>query len=223
MPATSPITLYGLSTPETVLLKLIFQASLKDDWRIILQDLPSFARDGGDFKSDGWFKAVEHKVKLGYNAIQENQGRLIIISDIDICFYRPCTSILLSAIEDNDVAFQSEFWPSTGEVNTGFRIIRCNKQTLRFWGILASFTFGDDITEQSVTNELLRSGEAAIRWSVLPNSIYAASQGSPPSDMALHHANCTVGPDSIQQKLSQFVEVRDMLRCRAVREKGEVI
>jgi hypothetical protein len=39
----------------------------------------------------------------------------------------------------------------------------------------------------------------------LPMDFYARSHGwTPPDDLIIYHANCTVAPGSVQQKICQF-------------------
>ncbi|MDX9767725.1 MAG: hypothetical protein RBT51_10330, partial [Ectothiorhodospiraceae bacterium] len=65
-----------------------------------------------------------------------------------------------------------------------------------------------DRNEQAIVNEMLREG-AAINWELLPDEFAARSHGwPPPARMSIYHANCTVGPNGVKQKIRQFRLVR---------------
>jgi hypothetical protein len=206
---TNRIKLFALSTPETAALERIFLNSIKDNWDVEVTRRPSFGNGNGDFHSESYFKALSFKMQWTENLIGANLGRTIILSDIDIEFFRPCERIVRAKLENCDAIFQSEYWPSDGTVNSGFVALNCNGNTLAFWKEVNSypakdFPFGD----QSIINMLLRKKECQLAWDVLPNAIYAQSHRLWPLSIALYHANCTVGKDSINQKLRQLGAVR---------------
>ena len=206
---TKRIKLFALSTPETAALERIFLSSLKDDWEVEVNRQPSFGKGNGDFHSESYFKALNFKMQRTVNLIDENLGRTIILSDVDIEFFRPCETIIRARLENRDAVFQSEYWPSDGTINSGFIAVNCNENTLAFWKEVNShsakdFQFGD----QSIINMLLQKEECHLSWHVLPNSIYAHSHRLWPLAIALYHANCTVGKESMSQKLRQLAAVR---------------
>ena len=66
------------------------------------------------------------------------------------------------------------------------------------------------LNEQDAINRLLRE-DGRLRWGYLPPSFYARTHGwPPPRDLAIYHANETVGRDGVNQKIAQFQELRWM-------------
>ena len=63
------------------------------------------------------------------DAIRQNLND-IIISDIDIIFYKPVILIILENMINNDICFQKE--KENLGINIGFISIYCNEKTLQF-------------------------------------------------------------------------------------------
>ena len=201
--------LFAISSPETADLERIFLGSLKDDWDVEIVRQPSFGGGNGDFRSESYFNALNFKVRSTLDLICKNLGRTIILSDIDIEFFRKCDAIIRAGLRSHDVLFQSEYWPSNGTINSGFVVIRCNERTLSFWEKVNSYSVKDfPLGDQSIINMLLRDSRCQLSWGMLPNAIYAQSHHFWPLSIALYHANCTNGTASINRKIRQLEAVR---------------
>lgn len=208
--------IYSLYTDEVVELKSIFLNSIKDDWDVHIEHWGKIGEGDGNFATKGWHQIIRTKIRFLIEKIKENSGNIIIWSDIDIQFYRKCSDLIYSAIADNDIVFQTEWWPRK-EVNCGFIVIRCNDVTLSLYELIWQSDLEKlPLSDQTAMNQILRESRIAVKWDVLPRQFWATSHymfdsHMPPNDIVLHHANCTapilrdgqlVG--SIQLKLEQF-------------------
>jgi hypothetical protein len=64
------------------------------------------------------------KTEMILDAIKQNINDIIIISDIDIIFYKPVIPIILENMTNNDICFQKE--SQNSGLNIGFISIFCN-------------------------------------------------------------------------------------------------
>jgi hypothetical protein len=120
------------------------------------------------------FKNVNYK-KMFYihEKIKENLGNCIIISDLDIVFFRPFKEMVEQMMDNYDVLLQDN---GNGEYNVGFIVINCNPKVLNFWDtqilpnadkILQGFHVGD---QGLINEELIKSD---IRHNNLPKEFWA--------------------------------------------------
>ncbi len=167
----------------------------------------------GDFLSQEFLHCIRAKVGMIVDSILKNEGSWIVWTDIDILLFPPLLTRLDSIIasaEDEVLYFQRE--ARTGqEVNTGFILIKCGTQTEAFFREAGSRLAKElSKNEQAIENEMLREGHAPP-WGLLPEEFVARTHGWPPRrPMAIYHANYTLGPDGIGQKIRQFKQVRAM-------------
>lgn len=204
--------LYAVSTPDMEPLRRIFLDSLQDDWQINILDLDDLPESPDERQTT----IIERKLDYVLNAIRENleSESVIIVSDLDIQFFGPCTDLLLEAIEDRDLVFMDE---GTPDVNTGFFAIRCSEKTVAFFEEVRRFDLSRlVINEQSAINMILRYFSHDLVWEKLPATFWAFTNGNvPPDGIVLHHANCTLVQDedgnlvnSKEAKLAQLQEIR---------------
>lgn len=209
------IKLFSIYTEETIELKDIFLRSIQDDWEL---NLVYWGKNGenGNWGTQSFGKLIRSKLRFIIDTIEKNWDDIIIISDIDIQFFRKCTKIIEKQIKGYDILFQSENWPEKN-INAGFMVIRCNKRSLGFYKAV----YDKDIEklkffEQSAMNEILQENKQDLRWNILPAQFWAMShQKKPPIDIVLHHANCTAPTirngkriGSIELKLEQYYMIR---------------
>ena len=121
------------------------------------------------------------------------------------------------------MVFQSEKWPPTGEVNTGFIAIRCNEASLLFWKEVSEHSVvGLEHGDQSIVNGLLskKYTHPNLRTDVFPNRFWAPSQGTQiPNDIIMHHANTTVPIienglpiGSIELKIRKLNQIKNLVK-----------
>lgn len=194
-----------------------FEASFKDDFEkkvIKLEDLKT-SKSGQNKQSrttggglDSWL----FKTGMVIDAISNNFGEIIVISDIDIVFYDKCIPTILKTIENVDISFQRETLHRT--VNIGFIAIRCNETTLNFWKTVRSQCKETKTWDQKIVNKLLYKQKYPIKWNRFPAEIWCKSQssgnaGGIPHNIILHHANCA---GTKERKLHQFSKVESSIK-----------
>jgi hypothetical protein len=209
------LKLYSIYTKEAVELKNIFLRSIQDDWEINICYLSDVDVDG-NWGTKEFGKLMRKRIKYIIEIIEKNWSYIVIWSDIDIQFFRGCSSLMMKAIAKNDIVFQSECWPSK-EINAGFIVMRCNQKTLLFFKSVLLFNLEKlKYFDQSAMNQILSENSIDIKWDILPPQFWAMSHRTlPPKDIVLHHANCTspitrdgktIG--SVELKLEQYKEIR---------------
>jgi len=215
------IKLYSIYTDEAAALKDIFLDTLQDDWELHISHWGKAGQDG-DWGTPAFVELVKKKVAYIIETIKENTDDIIIWSDIDIQFFGKCSDTILKSLSGNDIVFQAERWPAK-EINAGFMAIRCNEKTLLFFETVLNFEIEKlRFFEQTAINKILKEQTVDLDWDVLPNQIWAPSHGGfPPSDILLHHANCTEPRiingkrmGSIERKIMQFKGIRKHLETR---------
>lgn len=217
------IKLYAYYTEEISQLKDQFLNSIKDDWDVNIEKWDSF--DGNsDFGSKQFRLITTKKLYFLHEKIKENMGHVIIYSDVDIQFFRPCNSILLDSLDGNDLLFQSEILHNKNEINSGFMVIRCNKNTLKMFKECSNMRIDENIDsffDQSILQYYIKNN-TYIKWSVLPIEFYNMRLGKAiPENVVLHHATCTApriinGKElsSLEQKIKQLEAVSNEIRHR---------
>lgn len=194
-----------------------FEASFKDDFEkkaIKLEHLKT-SKSGQNKQSrttEGGMDSWLFKTGMVIDAISNNFGEIIVISDIDIVFYDKCIPTILKTIENVDISFQCE--TSRRTVNIGFIAIRCNETTLNFWKTVRSQCKETKTWDQKIVNKLLYTKKYPIKWNRFPAEIWnksqeKASSGGMPHNIILHHANCA---GTKEEKLAQFSEVESLIK-----------
>lgn len=176
----------------------------------------------GDYLSGEFLRCIRAKLDLVVASIEENQGQVIVWSDVDVRFFdlTPDRLGVQALSSSRDILFQRES-PRMPDVNTGFFVCHCTPAVLEFFrAVRAELDRHPEENEQMVVNRLLSSvggtvggqtgsgGECGVSWGYLPLTFYARTHGwPPPRQLAIYHANYTKGADAIGQKLSQFAEI----------------
>jgi hypothetical protein len=156
----------------------------------------------GEFLADDFKRCIRFKLAKIRESIQQNQGAIIVWSDIDIQFFglRPDHISAYFGSETDFVAQRLNSSNST--ICGGFYAIRCSSHTERFFDRIARITQDEtNGNEQEALNSLLQEEPDLIRWRLFGSEFYARSHGIRiPSNTRLHHATCVVPGDSIGQK-----------------------
>jgi hypothetical protein len=163
-----------------------FEASLKDtfDMNYRFVENINIDRTKPGHGIDIW----KYKTEMIIDAIKTNLNDIIIISDIDIIFYKPVKPIILQSMVDKEICFQKEYQNS--EINIGFITIYCNENTLQFWNKVYEVLCNSNRWDQEIVNDLIYKQNYNIKWDLFPSSIWNWSQGNLNKDIILHHANC---------------------------------
>lgn len=146
------------------------------------------------------------KTEMIIDAIKQNTNEIIIISDIDILFYKPVIPIVLENMSNMDICFQKEK-PNSG-INIGFISILCNETTLQFWNDVYEILCNSNRWDQEIVNDLIYKHKYNIKWKLFPSSIWNWSQGNLNKNIILHHANCV---STKEDKFKQFEYVKNFL------------
>ncbi len=150
------IKLYTLCTPSHQILKdEWFLPSIQDDYEIIIeyhdQECPT-----GSYMKPGWIKIMIHKMDLIIQAIQENWNKILIVSDVDIQFFRPTQELIVSSLQDKDIVIQRE--SPSGQLCAGFFACWGNEKTLKLWQNVKQLMLAQQVNhDQHGLNYLLRS------------------------------------------------------------------
>lgn len=177
--------------------------------------IPANIPGSGDFLSEEFLRCIRAKIAMIVDSIRENPDEWIIWTDIDILLFPGIKKKIETVIKNADdrcLFFQMET-KSEGEVNAGFILIRCGQNTDSFFTEVGERLKREtEKNEQTVENEMLREGDAPS-WGYLPVEFVARTHGwPPPRNMAIYHANYTLGADGVGQKIRQFRQVNAM-RC----------
>lgn len=130
-----------------------------------------------------------YKTEMIIKAIKEHllDNEIIVISDVDIQFFKPVIPTINEYMQNVDMSFQKE-WENSG-VNIGFMAIRCNKDTLKFWETVYNDLIVSKHWDQGIVNHLLYKTKYDIKWNTFPPTIWTWTQGNLKKDIILHHAN----------------------------------
>jgi len=186
-------------------MKTNFELSFKDDFDKQFQFVEkiNINRNSPGSGVDIW----KFKTEMIIDAIKQNIDDIIIISDIDIVFYKPVIPTILENMIDNDICFQKET-PDLG-INIGFISIFCNETTLQFWNEVYEILCNSNKWDQQIVNDMIYNGKYNIKWKLFPSSIWNWSQGNLNKDIILHHANCA---STKEDKFEQFVYVNNFIK-----------
>ncbi|CAJ1436985.1 unnamed protein product [Effrenium voratum] len=170
-------------------------------------------------RTAGGVPVYQFKTKLLLKALEEAEAEeVLLISDVDIQFFREVMPFVHQGIAGRDICFQREF--TKLGVNIGFVAVRRTTATMNFWHqVLKELPTGRH--DQRIVNNLLYTEQVPdLRWSCFPPEIWASSQAFDsvgiPDGIALHHANWIIrdyeegGADASNPapKLQQLAEFR---------------
>jgi hypothetical protein len=147
------------------------------------------------------------KTEMIIDAIKQNKDDIIIISDIDIIFYKPVIPIILENMINTDICFQKE--TKNSGINIGFISIFCNEITLQFWKEVYEILCNSNRWDQEIVNDMIYNHKYNIRWKLFPSSIWNWSQQNLNKDIILHHANCV---STKEDKFKQIEYVKNFIK-----------
>ena len=177
--------------------------------------------ESASYAEKGW-RSTQIKKLANYISILKSKcdSDIIVGSDTDVQFIRPCKDKLIEFLGDDEISFQENV---DGKVCSGFFVARCNKNVIDFF----------EKAMNSLTREYIKSrvggGEQYEIWKLIDNGNHNAKLGMLPKDeiwnprqkydkleelnipdnMLVHHANWTHGTEN---KIKQLEYVRDKLK-----------
>lgn len=174
----------------------------------------------GSFGDDGW-RATQLKKVENYISIFENNNdsEIIVGTDADVQFIRPCENQLIEFLGNYDISFQENVG---GKICSGFFVARCNSNVIDFFKKVSN-SLKNEISKSSEGGgeqyemwKLIESGNHSANIGMLPkNEIWnprtkytELSELVIPDNMLVHHANWTHGLDN---KIKQLAYVRERL------------
>lgn len=168
----------------------------------------------GDFLAPDWSQAMVEKGRATCESLEQNRGDIIVWSDVDLQFFnlRPADLQELLVQSGCDILFQPE-WRDRDEINGGFFVCRCTDAVIAlFAAVFQDMQRLAEPRNQPAINARLQKRQPQVAWGYLPFNCYAWTHGwPPPRDLVLHHANGTVGKNSVVRKIAQLEEVRAYL------------
>jgi hypothetical protein len=178
--------IYYFSDSTFLDMKNNFELSFKDDFDKQYQFIENINIDRK--KAGSGIDIWKYKTEMIINAIKSNLNDIIVISDIDIIFYKPVIPTILKYMINNDICFQRE--NKGPDINIGFMSIYCNKVTLQFWITVYETICNTNKWDQEIVNDIIYNNYD-IRWKLFPFSIWASTNGNNNlnKDIILHHAN----------------------------------
>lgn len=199
------IKLYTFYNSHFNVLKDRFLRTIKDDYDVqcILCDFAA--------NKEPISQAKEMFISRGTiicNAIRDNFGKIIIVSDIDIQFFRPTEPVVRDMLQSYDMVFQRGEDFALRSKNMGFIGINCHAKTLAFWEQVLQIIKDTGRWEEIIVNELLAT-TTDVTYGVFPDTIWTPMLHSRPTDIILHHA--IVAGITPQRKLKQMEQVTKAL------------
>ena len=205
------------SKSHKLLFEKYFYPSANSQFNIIEKKSKQVCKTGL-FADAGWIETQAKKVQWWISAMKQNLGKVIVCSDVDVQFFEGSKSILLSEIEDCDIAFQKNS-DDKPDVCSGFFICRCSFNLIKFMELvlinLKNKTSGSG--EQVEINKLLLSeSKINFKWKYLDRKHFwnpgfkyeSVNNLTIPKEIIFHHANWCVG---IQNKITQLDFVKNKI------------
>jgi hypothetical protein len=153
-----------------------------EDQRCLYEDylLPSAKREfkvhvttdkgaGGNWGSKAFGKASQLKSEMIYKAVCDNQGEVIVYSDVDVIMIRPVYQELLIYLGDFASLVASPSRVNQSKINTGFMVIRCTPEMQQFFKtVMQQDKSRAGRHDQFHTNELIRAKKLKRPPKMLP-------------------------------------------------------
>jgi len=212
-----------ITPAHKILLDSVFLPSLPAGWNPVIHQIE--LTGPGDYLSEEFLQCIRRKTQLIVESLEDRSGDLVVWSDVDVCFYARDGNRLglelghMLESQACHILFQRECG-HLPDVNAGFFVARPCAETASFFSrVIGLMDQNQGWNEQRAINWLLFENQesAPIKWAYLPLTYYARTHGwPPPRDTVLYHANYTVGPDGLGQKLRQFRLAEAYLRGNAM-------
>ena len=162
--------LYYFYTDDLLDMRDYFLSSIKDNWKLNGFRLTTTETDGNDFGTKQYLDILKQRTEIILGLIKQNFGEYIIMSDIDIQFFAPCTDLINESLKDYDAVYLIEHL-SVQTINGGFIVINCNDKMLNFYTQLSKADlsvykhFDQTYTQQAIQENVFKAG-------VLPTPLF---------------------------------------------------
>eukprot|EP00662_Eupelagonemidae_sp_cell21_P044866 gene44866-52203_t len=139
-----------------------------------------------ELKSFGWSYPV--KMNFIINAIKANWGKVIVVLDTDLVFYRPWTQLVPPVMRHNDIAFQGvdSYDPSSTRELSRMRktitiavvAIKCNDRSLGLFNLVLSRISCNGrwvrgkIDQDELVSAVTQMAAKGMRWGILPRHFW---------------------------------------------------
>jgi hypothetical protein len=161
------INLFGIYTNSySRIFTECFFPSIKDEFNSIeIECLISDSKPG--HVGTPPFKGVNaKKLKSILEKMKSHKDNILIVSDLDVIFFRKCGEMISNYLEDNDIVLSDN---GNDEYNVGFMAMNCNERMIDFWEgqiIPKSERMSEYIGDQPIVNECLKNSN--VKHSYLP-------------------------------------------------------
>lgn len=131
-----------------------FIPSLQDNFELKLERCDQECLSG-NYKTEGWKKAMLQKCDLVLEAIERNRNVVFVYSDVDIQFFKPVQNVISRFMVGKDMAFQTD--SPQGGICAGFFACRGNLKTQQLWQEIRTLLLQAEkgIDDQDILNRLL--------------------------------------------------------------------
>ncbi len=192
-----------------------FLPSIPKTWKLCLTKVDQVC-PSGSYHSSGWYNMMASKYDVIIEAIKENKNKYFIHSDIDILFFEPSNNLEQLDLK-TDLIIQRNTKDDPANVCPGFFICKGTSKMAKLFKTIRNITLEEQTDDELLLNQyLLRNTK--FNWSYLPDVYYTpgiqfGSRASSykwsdtddiklPNDVALYHANYTVGIDNKIRQLT---------------------
>jgi len=198
-----------------------FLRSLPTDCRPIIHFMES---PPAVFREGRWHDIFIEKVTMTIEAIRgEPEGALIVISDVDIQFFKQFSEEVRILIDGRHLLFQNNLCGRSSDpldLCAGFVVVRCGPMTLSFFETALRIMVEEDHpeVEDQITFRRILPQFPQLRPGLLPDRFWTHADMwkpgdpiDPPYDIVLHHANWVLGNED---KIKQLTTVSELINSR---------
>jgi hypothetical protein len=160
----------------------------------------------GEFLSDDFKSCIRFKLAKILESIDQNEGQIIVWSDIDIQFFGLQPEHILAYFNPETDFVAQRLNAQDSAICGGFYAIRCSSKMQFFFERVTQLTQEEtNGNEQEAINSVLAVAPRSINWRLFGSEFYARTHGIRiPKGALLHHATCVVPGDSIRQKTNML-------------------
>ena len=180
--------IYYIYNNDFLDMKTHFVRSMKDNFEHKPFFMENLKLDSRGFADNIEFQ--KFKTQMIIDAIKENlkDNSIIVISDIDIQFFKPVIPLIEVIMGFYDLVFEKE--TEFKGLNIGFMSIRCNSITLLFWETVLYYIINHNLSDKVIVNDLaINKGYLfSLKFTTFSSQIWNSGYNMP-KGIYLHHAN----------------------------------
>lgn len=208
--------LYTFCDSRFARLQRRFLESLCDDYEVICHEFSNFTSAAGN----AWFGGRDvwrEKTDLILQAIRDNWGQAIVVSDIDVQFFAPTRPLVEHQLSLHDIVFQEDPEGGATDINIGFMAMHCQAGVEELWHRVQQRIKEQELHDQFAVAQLLgctrqsrSQPEIELNYGIFPRRVWAHGGSarwniSMPSDLCVHHSTWAHGEAA---KLRQMARIR---------------